>query len=565
MARDAAGHFTATANAPPGTLYQFEFDDGRVRPDPASRAQPLGVHGPSMVVAAAPPPPAILVRPIAHHVIYELHIGTFTPGGTFDAAIERLHDLKALGVTAVELMPVAQFPGERNWGYDGVCPFAAQWSYGGIDALRRLVHAAHDLGLAVVLDVVYNHLGPEGNYLGEFGPYFTDRYRTPWGKALNFDGPGSDHVREFFIQNALHWTIAEGIDGLRLDAVHAIVDHTARTFLEELVDRVSAVADRAGRRVLLIAESSDNDPRLVRPREVGGVGLDGCWNDDLHHAVRAALTGDTRGYYRAFGEVSQIAKALRERFVFTGQYSSSFRRRHGAPATDVPHGSLIAFTQNHDQVGNRAFGDRLDHAAGADSARVAAALVLLGPFTPMLWMGEEYAERAPFLYFVSHTDAALVEAVRKGRRGEFPELHGECEPPDPQAASTFDRSRLDWSLRERHAPHLHFYAELLRLRRDLDIPALAPSTDAAHAGRAVAILYGCPASLIVAANLGEGAASLTLPSIHQPRSWTMVLDSGSHAWGGRGPECSLRCSEGLLTIILPPVTAAVLRRAMEPE
>jgi len=540
MVAEADGYHTLVTNAPAGTRYQLRFTDGRLRPDPASLAQPDGVHGASMVVernqtggAAAFMNPAL-----PHHVLYELHVGTFTPGGTFEAVIPRLADLRRLGVTAIELMPIGQFPGERNWGYDGVGLFAAQWSYGGLAGLRRLVRASHEQGLGVILDAVYNHLGPEGNYLAEFGPYFTDRYRTPWGAALNFDGHGSDHVREFFIQNSLHWTRDCGIDGLRLDAVHAIVDHSASTFVEELTLRNHAEGDRSGRRVLIIAESSDNDPRLVRDRGVGGCGMDGCWNDDYHHAVRAALTGERRGYYRPFGDPAQIAKAVRDRFVFTGEYSSGHGRRHGAPAQDIDRGRLVVFTQNHDQVGNRATGDRLDRTAGRDGSRVAAALVLLSPFTPMLWMGEEYGEPAPFQYFVSHADAALVEAVRRGRASEFGEFVGSLELPDPQAAETLERSTLSWSLREtgQHAVMLAYYSALLGLRREFDIAARSASVASRSVGTIVVLEYAGEPRLAMAANVGTERAVLRPRDLgaRPEHGWEVMLDSNDVCWGGTG-------------------------------
>ncbi|HMN40910.1 MAG TPA: malto-oligosyltrehalose trehalohydrolase [Phycisphaerales bacterium] len=566
MAPDADGYHTLDADAPPGTRYQFEFADGRLRPDPASLAQPDGVHGPSQVVArpfGAPPAP-FANPPLAQHVFYELHAGAFTPEGTFDAVIPRLGALRDLGVTAIELMPIGQFPGARNWGYDGVSLFAAHSAYGGLHGLLRLVSACHAQGMAIFLDAVYNHLGPEGNYLGEFGPYFTDRYKTPWGAALNFDGPGSDHVREFFIQNSLFWTRDCGLDGLRLDAVHAIVDHSASTFIEELAARNHAAAENAGRRILVIAESSDNDPKLVRPRTIGGLGLDGCWNDDYHHAIRAALTGDRRGYYKPFGVGgggAQIAKAINDRFVFAGEYSSGYGRRHGAPARDIDHARLIVFTQNHDQVGNRPLGDRLDATAGLDGARTAAALVLLSPFTPMLWMGEEYAEPAPFQYFVSHTDPDLIEAVRRGRKQEFAEFHAAGDAPDPQDEATLRRSTLDWSLREHpsHAKTLAYYTELLRLRRALDIPARASTASAAAHGPVVRLTYAGNPSILICANTGAHPAGAPLD---HPGPFECLLDSTDPRWGGdrtptrpTGPfarEC-----------MLAPRSVLVLRAAKE--
>ncbi|MDP1661064.1 MAG: alpha-amylase family glycosyl hydrolase, partial [Phycisphaerales bacterium] len=455
-------------------------------------------------------------------------------------------------------------PGERNWGYDGVTLFAVQHSYGGLEGLRRLVDACHSRGIAVILDVVYNHLGPEGNYLGEFGPYFTDKYKTPWGSALNFDGPASDHVREFFIQNSLFWTRDCAVDGLRLDAVHAIVDHTASTFVEELAARNHTECNAKGRHTIIIAESNDNDPKLVRPASLGGYGLDGCWNDDYHHAIRAAITGDRRGYYSPFGDPTLIATALNNRYVFTGQHSSGYQRRHGAPALDIDHAHLVVFTQNHDQVGNRPMGDRLDHSAGRDGARLAAALVFLSPYTPMLWMGEEYAETAPFQYFVSHTDPGLVEAVRKGRAREFEgfEFEGNATVPDPQSEQTFRRSTLNWALRSdpHHAPMLAYYTELLRLRRALNIPAGAGEPTAQTHGSIVTLTYHGPQPITILANTASTDATASLPPSQS--GLQLLLDSADKRWGGPR-STSLSIPGSISSITLNAKTALVLRAAKE--
>lgn len=562
------GYHTLGTNARAGTLYQFAFSDDRVRPDPASLGQPKGVHGPSIVMDRATPPASRAFQnpPLHRHVLYELHVGTFTPDGTFDAVIPRLPALRDLGITAIELMPVAQCPGERNWGYDGVGLFSVQWSYGGLPGLIRLIKGCHDHDLAVILDVVYNHVGPEGNYLAEFGPYFTDRYKTPWGSALNFDGPDSDHVREFFIQNSLFWTRDCGIDGLRLDAVHAIIDHTASTFVEELTARNHAAAEEQGRRVLIIAESGDNDPKLVRPREAGGFGLDGCWNDDYHHAVRAALTGEKRGYYRAFGQPELIAKAVRDRFVFAGEYSSGLKRRHGAPARDIEHGKLVVFTQNHDQVGNRPAGDRLDEAAGWDGSRAAAALVLLSPFTPMLWMGEEYAEPAPFLYFVHHSDPTLIDAVRRGRAAEFAEFQIPGGVPDAQDASTFLRSKLDWSLRkdERHGAMLAYYTELLRLRRELHISDRSRDASARAHGSVVSIQYEPEPTVLVIANTGNADAVAPLDALcSRPiKHFKTLLNSHDPRWEYSGASAPPRGQHDQ-SVLLPARGVLVLQSTRE--
>ncbi len=468
------GWWRVEAEAAAGDDYTFRVDGAGPFPDPRSPDQPEGVHGPSRVVDHAAfawtdagwnPPP------LASAVIYELHIGTFTPEGTFDAAIGRLDYLARVGVTHVELLPVASFPGRRGWGYDGVALFAPHRAYGGPDGLARFVDACHGRGLAVLLDVVYNHLGPDGNYLGVYGPYFTDAYSTPWGDAVNLDGPGSDEVRRFFVDNARHWLERYHFDGLRIDAVHAFHDRSAVPFLEELAIEVEALSARLGRRLVLIAESDLNDPRLVRSREAGGFGLDAAWSDDFHHALHAALTGETEGYYEDFGRLAHLAhlaRALEDAYVYTGQRSSHRGRRHGRPVGALPGHRFLGYLQNHDQVGNRARGERIGHLVSAGLARVGAALVLTSPFVPLLFQGEEWGASSPFLYFTDHQDPELGAAVRVGRRREFLAFGWDPEEvPDPQDEETFLRSRLDWQERDRppHAGTLAWYRDLLALRR----------------------------------------------------------------------------------------------------
>jgi maltooligosyltrehalose trehalohydrolase len=476
MAPQPGGYFTAELEGvPPETRYLYRLHTpGRGaldRPDPASRSQPDGVHAPSQVVAAEFEwtDDGWCGQSLSRYVIYELHVGAFTPEGTFGGVARHLDDLVALGVTALELMPVAPFPGTRNWGYDGVYPYAVQHSYGGARGLKQLVNACHRRGLAVVLDVVYNHLGPEGNYLRDFGPYFTDFYHTPWGEALNFDGPHSDHVRRYFIANALQWVDEFHIDALRLDAVHAILDFSARPFLEELGRAVHRRAGALNRRIHLIAESALNDTRIVRPRALGGFALDAQWNDDFHHSLRTALTGERTGYYRDYRGLPDLARAWREGYVYTGQYSAFRQRAHGNASRLIPARRFVVFAQNHDQVGNRLQGERLAAAVSFEQLKLAAAVVLLSPFIPLLFMGEEYGETAPFLYFVSHGDPDLVRAVREGRRREFAAFDWGAEPPDPQDAETFHRSRLNRDLRQqdRHRTLEAFYRALLELRAGL--------------------------------------------------------------------------------------------------
>jgi maltooligosyltrehalose trehalohydrolase len=442
-----------------------------VVPDPVSRSLPQGVHGPTRVVdpdAFAWSDGEWRGLAMSEYVIYELHVGTFSDDGTFDGVIPHLADLKSLGVTAIELMPVAQFPGARNWGYDGVSLYAVQESYGGPEGLKRLVDAAHATGLAVVLDVVYNHLGPEGNYLDRFGPYFTRKYTTPWGSALNYDDADSEEVRRYIVDNALYWISEYHIDGLRLDAIHGIYDFSATHILQELTEAVHAEAQALDRTVVVIAESDLNDPKVVRRRGDHGWGLDAQWSDDFHHAVHAALTGERKGYYADFGGVDAILDAMREPFVYHGQRSAHRRRKHGAPSDGIPRERFVVAIQNHDQVGNRAVGDRLSTLVAPAQLRLAVSLLLLSPYVPLLFMGDEYGETNPFLYFVDHGDQALVEAVRKGRRAEFASFGWEGDVPDPQSEETFLRSRLDRTNRElppQKGIRL-LYEDLLALRRD---------------------------------------------------------------------------------------------------
>jgi len=467
---DGGYHEATLEGTRPGERYLYRLGSSLQRPDPASRFQPEGVHGPSAIVD-----PSFQWTdsgwkgiPLREYVIYEIHVGTFTREGTFEAMIPHLDGLRDLGITAIELMPIAQFPGSRNWGYDGVFPGAAQNTYGGPAGLRKLVDAAHAGGLAVILDVVYNHLGPEGNYFSDFGPYFTDRYKTPWGMALNFDGPQSDEVRNSFIQSALMWIDESHIDALRLDALHAIIDSTARPFLEELADEVHALGDRLQREVLLIAESDLNDPRLCRPKELGGMGLDAQWSDDFHHSLHALLTGEKQGYYEDFGKLEDLAVVFRSGYRFVGQPSKHRGRKFGAPPTHLRPEQFVVCSQNHDQIGNRMLGDRLSAKLSLQQQKLAAAVVILSPFLPMLFMGEEYGEKAPFLYFIDHTDEELREAVRKGRQEEFKSFAWQGKIPDPAAVETFEKARLRRELAKGKEGRelLAFHRVLLAFRKE---------------------------------------------------------------------------------------------------
>jgi maltooligosyltrehalose trehalohydrolase len=460
--------------AGPGTDYGFVIgDDPNAWPDPRSEWQPEGVHGLSRVYdqrAFKWSERGWNAPALAHAVIYELHVGTFTPHGTFDSAIEKLAYLVELGITHVELMPVAAFPGGQGWGYDGAALFAVTEQYGGPDGLKRLVDACHARGLAVLLDVVYNHFGPVGNYSGKYGPYITERHHTPWGGAINFEGEGSDEVRRFFCDNALMWMRDYHIDGLRLDAVHEYIDRSAVHFMEQLWSEVKALSAKLGRRLVLIAESDLNDPRVVIPAQNGGYGMDAQWSDDFHHALFTVLTteGSEKGYYSDFGTVEKLAKALTKNFVQDGAYSKYRRRSHGRPADELSPHHFLGYIQNHDQVGNRAVGDRVHETVGFDRAKVAAAIVLTAPFIPMIFQGEEYAASTPFQYFADHEDPEMAKSVKNGRRGEFAAFGWNPEEiPDPEDVETFLRSKLNWEEvhQGRHEEMLDWYRRLIQLRR----------------------------------------------------------------------------------------------------
>lgn len=453
----------------PGTPYKFLIDQKQAFPDPASMSQPQGVHGHSVVVDRSFPWTDLswTGMPLQDMIIYELHVGTFTTKGTFEGVTSKLDYLKDLGVNTIELMPVAQFPGTRNWGYDGVFPFAVQHSYGGMNGLKTLVDEAHKKGIAVILDVVYNHLGPEGNYFSMYGPYFTEKYKTFWGGAINFDDAWCDGVRHFFWQNAVMWLNDFHIDGLRLDAVHAIWDFSARHFLEELRHQVTALEQHSGRTKVLIAELDLNNPRYINPPSKGGYGLDGQWIDEYHHALHAVVTGETSGYYEDFGKIEDLANALSHSYVYTGQFSVHRKKKFGVLPQNNPYSQFVVFAQNHDQVGNRLLGDRISTQLSFEALKLTAAAYLLSPHVPMLFMGEEYGEKKPFQYFISHTDSELIEAVRQGRRKEFAYFNWEGEVPDPQAQATFDQCVLSWDQSESaEASTLRaYYKFLIRFRR----------------------------------------------------------------------------------------------------
>jgi maltooligosyltrehalose trehalohydrolase len=558
-------HQLVLEDVSPGARYFFRVD-GRDLPDPASRFQPQGVHGPSQITEANFDWSDSKWRglPVDQYVFYELHVGTFTAEGTFDAVIPHLDSLVETGITAVEIMPVATFPGNRNWGYDGVSPFAVHAAYGGPAGLKRLVDACHQRGLAVVLDVVYNHLGPEGNYLSAFGPYFTEKYRTPWGSAVNFDDADSDEVRRFFQENALHWVTEFHIDALRLDAIHAIHDESASPFLGELAEAVHHQASALNRQIHVIAESDLNDTRILRPHQQGGFAHDAQWSDDFHHSLWTLLTGDRNGYYQDFGQLQHLATAYREGFVYSGQHSAYRRHRHGNSSRDIPAQQFTVCIQNHDQIGNRMLGDRLTALASFEQLKLAASAVLLSPFLPLLFMGEEYGETAPFLYFVSHTDPDLIEAVRNGRQREFSAFAWQGTPPDPQDESTFLHSKLNHSLKtqEPHSTLLRFYRKLLEMRKsspalrhlsktEMEITTFDDEQTLClrrwHTGEEV-LLY---------LTFSPSPVTLTQPL---PRgAWQKWLDSSDPQWRGPGAVAPPSLTAGP-PLLLNPHSAVLYRK-----
>ena len=466
------GLWTLTTDSlKPGDLYFFKLD-GKVQfPDPASLSQPDGVHGASQ---------AINNREfnwtdekwknfaLKDYIFYELHVGTFTSEGTFAAIEEKLDYLIDLGITAIEIMPVSQFSGERNWGYDGVFPFSVQNSYGGAKGLQQLVNTCHNKGLAVVLDVVFNHIGPEGNHLENFGHYFTDKYHTPWGNAINFDDAWCDHVRNFFIENTLMWFRDFHIDGLRMDAVHAIKDFSPLHILQEIKLYVDELIHETGRNHYLIAELDLNDTRYINAISKGGFGLDAQWIDEFHHALRVSSGQPKTGYYSDFDSIVSLAKSYEDAYVYDGAYSDHRKKKFGVKAAENPGQQFVVFSQNHDHVGNRMLGERTSELVSFEMQKLLAGAVLVSPYLPMLFMGEEYGETNPFQYFVSHTDPELADAVRKGRKKEFEAFHMEGEAPDPMSEGTFEKSKLQWQLTEQepHKTMLSFYKKLITIRKE---------------------------------------------------------------------------------------------------
>jgi maltooligosyltrehalose trehalohydrolase len=543
MTRVDRGYWrTEAEDAFPGTRYLYQLDLEKDRPDPASRFQPEGVHGPSQIIDHTTfswNDDKWRGLPLADYIYYELHVGTFSREGTFDSIIPHLDYLFDLGVNTIELMPVAQFPGTRNWGYDGVFPYAVQDSYGGPEGLKRLVNVAHQKGIAVALDVVYNHLGPEGNYLWDYGRYFTDRYKTPWGDAINFDGPYSDEVRHYFIENALHWINDYHIDALRIDAIHGIFDFSSKHFLQELGEAVHHRAKYLGRKVHVIPESDLNDVRVINPKDLGGYGLDAQWNDDFHHSLHALLTGEHSGYYQDFGRIKHLEKAFREGFVYSGEYSTYRNRRHGSDSKERPAQQFVVFSQNHDQVGNRIRGERLPSLVSFEQLKLAAGVVVLSPYIPLLFMGEEYGEIAPFQYFINHSEEVIVEAVRRGRKEDVSSFGWEGEAPDPLSETTFRNSKIALELHS-HNEHqilFEFYKNLFRLRKEMIVLRILSKDNMEISGfefeKALFVRrWQGRDEVFYLYNFSEKEENIhvTLPK----GRWSKVLDSSEEAWGGKG-------------------------------
>ncbi|HEX2964415.1 MAG TPA: malto-oligosyltrehalose trehalohydrolase [Syntrophorhabdaceae bacterium] len=567
---DERGYFSALVNDVfPSDRYMFRL--GHIlRPDPASRFQPEGVHGNSEIVypdAFAWSDSGWKGIPLSDFIIYELHVGTFTPEGTFEAITKYIDYLKDLGITVIELMPICQFVGARNWGYDGVYPFAPHNTYGGPDNLKYLVNECHRRGMAIILDVVYNHLGPEGNYMNEYSPYyFTERYRTPWGDAINFDGSFSDNVRKYFISNAIYWIKEYHFDGLRLDAIQGIFDFGAYHFLHELADAIHALQNALSRSISIIAESDLNDVRVINEPNIGGYGIDAQWNDDFHHALHALTSGDRRAYYKDFGGLSQMSKALSDGFVYTGQYSEDRKRRHGNSSAERPARQFVVFSQNHDQTCNDV--ERPDYKTSLQEIKFKACMVVLSPYVPLLFMGEEYAETSPFRYFVNHESADLIEAVRISRSREFMELW-EKTPEDPETEDSFFESRI--GVMSQHTPEqeqiLRFYKELIRIRKQL--PVLSrPVKQNIEISQ-----YQLENTLLIRRWLGHesvmclcnfGRESVTINAIAQGE-WTKLIDSSSSQWYGKGataPDVIL-CERTPCAITLDALTFVLYSKSDE--
>jgi maltooligosyltrehalose trehalohydrolase len=527
---------------PPGTRYKYRINNGFDRPDPASNYQPVDAHSESEVIDHSSfkwTDNSFIPPPLEDYIIYELHIGTFTPEGTFTSAIEKINHLKDLGITVVEIMPVAHFPGDRNWGYDGVHPFAPDKSYGGPEGLKRLVNSLHDNGLAVLLDVVYNHLGPEGNYLSQYAPYFTNKYQTPWGNALNFDGEYSDEVRNYFIQNALYWFNYFHFDGLRLDAIDKIYDTGAKHFLQELAESVKEFNNRNNTNKILIAESDLNDDKIIRPLDDKGFGIDAQWSDDFHHSLHSLITGENEGYYKDFGQINHLVKSIKNSFVYDGVYSPYRKRRHGNCVKERDLKQFVVNIQNHDQIGNRGLGERISTLVSFEKYKLASAAVILSPNIPLLFMGQEFYETSPFLYFISHSDPELIQAVQKGRKEEFNTFNWSEEIPDPFAVDTFERSKLQWNFSndEKNAVIFSLYKYLISLRKEHPV-FKSNNRDAIEAVKAedynVIVFQWSPSGKSIYGFMNFEPETITMLTDVPKGNWRKILDTSDIQWMGPG-------------------------------
>ncbi len=540
MQKDEAGYWKKTLqNVAPGLRYFYKIDNAIIRPDPASVSQPDGVHQASEVIERNFEWTDLewKGRCLDDLIIYEIHTGAFTQEQTFEGIIQKLDYVKELGINAIEIMPVAQFPGSRNWGYDGVYPYATQNSYGGANGLKELVNAAHEKGIAVLLDVVYNHLGPEGGYQSDFAPYYTAKHKTPWGNAINFDDEYSDGVRSYFLHNALMWLDEYHIDGLRMDAVHAIVDYGAKHFTQVLKKFVRELEEKSGKTKVLIAELDLNNPKYINPESKRGYGLDGQWIDEFHHALRTVLTGETNGYYEDFGGLCYLEKAFRDTYVYNGCYSPHRKKIFGASADENHYGQFVVFAQNHDQIGNRLLGDRLTTLLSLEELKLAAAVVLLSPYVPMLFMGEEWGETAPFLYFTSHSDNDLIKNVSQGRKKEFAHFQFKGEFPDPQAEETFQKSMLQWENRAKTNVVLQqYYKHLILLRKECKaLQAKERESMTVFPVKESNVLTierkNGAHSLLLVFNFNKEVSSYQLPV---QASCKKIFDSSSGEWNGSG-------------------------------
>jgi maltooligosyltrehalose trehalohydrolase len=537
----------------PGDLYMIEINNEKKLPDPASLLQPEGVHGYSQAydLNSYHWTDSSWQGLSDENIFYELHTGTFTGQGNFQGIAEKIDYLLDLGVNSIEIMPVAAFPGERNWGYDGVFPFAVHASYGGPAALQKLVNTCHNKGMAVFLDVVYNHLGPEGNYLNEFGPYFTDIYQTPWGSAINFDGPWSDGVRDFYIENMLMWLRDFHIDGLRLDAVHAIKDFSANHIVKSLREKADELEKMTGKRYKLIGEIDLNDRRFIDEPGSGGYGLDKQWCDEFHHSLHSLVTGEKNGYYADFGDLSHVVKAFNSAYVYDGIWSPHRKKTFGSSTSEIPGNKFVVFLQNHDHVGNRMAGDRMGKLAGFETLKLLAGAMFISPFDPLFFMGEEYNEPNPFLYFTSHTDEELGKLVSKGRREEFPDFIG-SEFPDPQSVETFLKSCLSFDIHGEREHLFQFYRELIRLKKshpvwkDFDRSNLKAS----ESGEMTLLLLKKvdDKHLVAVMNFGKVTITTMVPWIDKI-SFVVLIDSAGSEWGGPRENKLTIQDDGVISVL----------------